>query len=80
MRRMMVAGLPCIIRFGVNKEVAELLIAKGANVNTKCQSDETPLDLTIESEELEIDDLLRKHGGKTSYELKAKVIWDRLEN
>jgi len=53
-----------------HKEVVELLIAKGADVNPKDAAGSTPLDLSISK--LEIADLLRKHGGKTSAELKAE--------
>jgi ankyrin repeat protein len=55
------------------KETAELLIAKGADVNAKAKDGETPLDSAIEFKHPEIADLLRKHGGKTSEELKAEV-------
>ena len=44
------------------KEVTELLIAKGADVNAKDQDDETPLDWAIHGKLTEIADLLRKHG------------------
>ncbi len=54
-----------------HKEVVELLIANGANVNTKDQG-WTPLDIAIEFEHSEIADILRKHGGKTGRELKAE--------
>jgi hypothetical protein len=61
-------------------EVAELLIAKGADVNAMGGYGRTPLDWAtskwVRGEQLvqfgtEIADLLRKHGGKTSEELKA---------
>ena len=52
-----------------HKEVVELLIANGANVNTKDKG-WTPLDIAIEFEHSEIADILRKHGGKTGRELK----------
>ena len=48
-----------------HKEIVELLIAKGADVNAK-GSGTTPLDLAIINGETEIADLLRKHGGKTA--------------
>ena len=55
-----------------HKEIAELLIAAGANVNAKVVSGlnqgETPLDLANQ----ETADLLRKHGGKTGEKLKAE--------
>ena len=51
-----------------HKEIVELLLAKGANVNAKNNYGNTPLDLASG----ETADLLRKHGGKTSEELKAE--------
>jgi ankyrin repeat protein len=53
-------------------EVVELLIAKDAYVNAKNDYGGTPLDSAIQRNETEIADLLRKHGGKTSAELKAE--------
>ena len=52
-----------------HKEIVELLIAKGANVNAKNKYGTTPLDM---ANDREIADLLRKHGGKTGEELKAE--------
>ena len=58
------------------KEIIELLIAKGADVNTKIEvgdyKGQTPLDGAIQWNHPETADLLRKHGGKTSEELKAE--------
>ncbi|MDB4683904.1 ankyrin repeat domain-containing protein, partial [bacterium] len=55
-----------------HKEVAELLIGKGADVNAKAWGNATPLDGAIQWDRTEIADLLRKHGGKTGAELKAE--------
>ncbi len=57
-----------------HKEIAELLIAKGADVNAKSSNDAllvTPLDAAIKSNQTEFADLLREHGGKTGEKLKA---------
>jgi ankyrin repeat protein len=65
-----------VIGRGGHKEVAELLISKGADVNAKILSGgikgETPLDFAIIRNHTEFADLLRKHGGKTGDELKAE--------
>jgi ankyrin repeat protein len=53
------------------KEIAELLIAKGADVNVKTKLMGTPLDVAIGRKHPETAALLRKHGGKTGAELKA---------
>ena len=62
-------------------EIIELLIEKGADVNEKNDSGITPLDMSevsagrdeeTELDYKEVDDLLRKHGGKTGEELKAE--------
>jgi ankyrin repeat protein len=55
-----------------HKEIAELLIAKGADVNGKDNVGGTPLDRAIFNKHTETTDLLRKHGGKTGEELKAQ--------
>jgi len=55
-----------------HNEVAELLIANGADVNAKNDDGRTPLDSAIKDKHTEIAALLRKHGGKTSEELKAE--------
>ena len=55
-----------------HNEVAELLIANGADVNAKNDDSNTPLDSAIKDKHTETADLLRKHGGKTGEELKAE--------
>ena len=56
--------------FRGHKEVVELLIAKGAEVNAKCyEFAATPLDLATIQDYVEIKKLLVKHGGKTKKEL-----------
>jgi len=50
-----------------HKEIAELLIAEGADVNAKDEDGSTTLDYA----KGETADLLRKHGGKTKKELEA---------
>tara|TARA_B100000586_G_scaffold118715_1_gene85535 strand:- start:122 stop:397 length:276 start_codon:yes stop_codon:yes gene_type:complete len=60
------------------KEIVELLLAKGADVNRKCEDYRTPLHMAVSSpfvspsDRKEIAALLRKHGGKTGEELKAE--------
>ena len=53
------------------KEMAEQLIAAGAEVNAKDKNGRTPLNWAIQFKDTEIADRLRKHGGKTGEELKA---------
>ena len=55
-----------------DKEIAELLISKGADVNAKTKRGETPIDWTTRYKRTETADLLRKYGGKTGEELKAE--------
>ena len=58
-----------------HKEIIELLIAKGADVNALNNKGDTPLDLAMPDrpfDSTELADLLRKHGGKTGEELKAE--------
>ena len=58
--------------FNGHNEIVELLISKGADVNSTDINGETPLDWAISRNLIDTDILLRKHGGKTSKELKAK--------
>ena len=61
---------------GGHKEIVELLIAAGADVNTKGYKGSTPLDDAIGTRRRILHPktaaLLRKHGGKTAEELKAE--------
>ena len=61
-----------IAAIGGQKEIAELLIAKGADVNAKRDDGWTPLMDAAQEGYMEIVELLRKHGGKTYAELKAE--------
>jgi ankyrin repeat protein len=53
------------------KEMVELLIENGADINAMTDSGETPLDWAINRRHVELYPQIRKHGGKTSEELKA---------
>jgi ankyrin repeat protein len=55
-----------------DNEIVELLITKGADVNAKDSSGATPLGWAVMKDRSETADLLRKHGAKTSEELKAE--------
>ena len=57
---------------GNHKEVVELLIAEGADVNAKDEDGYTPLNSAIKYKHHVLADLLRKHGGKTGEELEAE--------
>jgi ankyrin repeat protein len=58
--------------YGGHREITELLLAKGADVNAKDGIGRTPLDVAIANDRTETANLLRKHGGKTGEELKAE--------
>ncbi len=53
--------------------IAELLISKGADVNTIFKGSLTPLDYCIRYKRPQLVAILRKHGAKTSEELKAEA-------
>ncbi|MDB4808150.1 ankyrin repeat domain-containing protein [Verrucomicrobia bacterium] len=55
-----------------HKEIADLFIANGADVNANGADGRTPLDWAIKYKRTETADLLCKHGAKTSEELKAE--------
>ena len=55
---------------GGYKDIVELLLAKGADVNAKNKRGVTPLDWAIGRKKTETSDLLRKHGGKMGEELR----------
>jgi len=73
MRRMMNGFTPLHSAALVgHKEIAELLIAAGADVNAKGKCGSTPLDDAVFFRNKETANLIRKHGGKTGEELKAE--------
>ena len=55
-----------------SKEIVELLIGNGADVDVKDRFSKTPLDWAINFKHTETADLLRKHGGKSGEELKVQ--------
>jgi hypothetical protein len=60
------------LHYAATKEIAELLIAEGADVNAKDNNGVTPLTNATNNGYTELGNLLRKHGGKTGEELKAE--------
>ena len=57
---------------GRNKEIIELLLSKGVDVNLENRNGSSPLVIAVKLNEPEIAALLRKHGAKTGEELKAE--------
>ena len=55
-----------------NKSMVRVLIQKKANVNATAVKGWTPLDLAHKEEHVEVVELLRENGAKTSEELKAE--------
>jgi ankyrin repeat protein len=51
-------------------ELVEQLISHGARINARTKAGTTSLDWVVDNKK--ISDLLRKHGAKTSEELKAE--------
>ena len=72
-----IGGTPLhLATYSGQEEIVELLITSGANMNAKIEvgkwKDQTPLSLAIQNNQTESANLLRKHGAKTSEELKAE--------
>jgi ankyrin repeat protein len=53
-------------------EIVKKYLADGVDVNAKDEAGVRPLDMAFYNDEGETADLIRKHGGKTGEELKAK--------
>ena len=58
--------------WNAHKDVVELLIANGVEVNAKNEHGHRPLDAANATINPKIADLLRKHEAKTAEELKAE--------
>ena len=62
---------------GGYKEIVELLLAKGADVNQRDKIGRTPTYWAMRYGRKEVTAILRKHGGKTEIELAPKTsIWN----
>ena len=62
---------------GGYKEIVELLLAKGADVNQRDKIGKTPTYWAMRYGRKEVTAILRKHGGKTGIELAQKTnIWN----
>ena len=59
--------------WGGHPDIVEVIIAARANVNAINFDGETPLDCATNFSQNEIAAILRKNGGKTADELKAKA-------
>ncbi|MFH1422645.1 MAG: ankyrin repeat domain-containing protein [Planctomycetota bacterium] len=55
-----------------DKDMVELLLNKGAGVNSKTMDGVTPLDAAVEKGQKDIADLLCQHGAKSGKELDKK--------
>ena len=65
------AGGPGIVfSSGDHYGITKLLITNGADVNAKTNSGKTPVDMAVESGNIKIVELLRKHKGKY-----GSIIW-----
>ena len=62
---------------GGHKEIVELLLAEGADVNQRDKIGKTPTDWSMRYGRKEVTIMLRKHGGKMAIELAPKTsIWN----
>ena len=57
-----------------HKEIAELLIDKGANVNAKAINGGTPLDCAKVERKQQVADFIYKQGGKTEEQLSETFV------
>ena len=64
--RMKKGGRLCIMRLFRSQGIAELLIAKGADVNTKNNTDRTPLHCAVQHNQTEIAELFITEGADVS--------------
>lgn len=50
--------------FGGHKEMAELLLSKGADINAAAENEKTPLSIAAEAGDENIVEILKSHGAK----------------